>query len=93
VYSDTLASLQEIQAFIDGMPEVPFWYRCLPNSFFLTTTLTVNQFDSRFDKRFYKRGGQLYFVTEVQHGSVNGRMPEQAWHLIAHPEDPRLAED
>jgi hypothetical protein len=90
VFSPKLGSLDTVQKFIDEMPEVSFWYRCLPNSFFLTTTLTANEFDQRFEKGLWKKETDAsYFITQVQQTSCNGRLPSQAWYMMAHPDNPR----
>lgn len=90
VYSSKFGNRRDITEWLDSLPEVTFWYYCLPNCIFLTSTETaVNLAESAYQE-FGKSA--LFLITEI-HRDRQGWLPRQAWHMFRNPEDPRLESD
>ena len=85
-YSSQLGTRKAITEFLDSIPEVTFWYYCLPNCVFFTSTLSA----SDLSKRVYSRFGQsAYFMIAEVHTDRQGWLPGQAWHMFQYPNNPR----
>ena len=89
VFSDSLGSQQEVHELLNGMPEVTYWYRCLPHCVFFTSTLGAHAIAESFYAQFGKSPGKRFLITEV-HADRQGWLPEGAWHLFRKPDNPRL---
>ncbi len=89
VFGATLGTRKQVLDFLDEQDEVTYWYGCLPNCVFLTSTLTASALARRVRERF---GDHRFLVAEV-HEDRNGWLPKAAWHLFRSPEEPRLDEE
>ena len=87
VYSDQLGPRKAVTDFLDSMPEVTYWYSCLPNCIFFTSTLGAQHLGERAHGRFGKSA--RFMIAEV-HQDRQGWLPKKAWHLFSHPDNPRL---
>lgn len=90
-FDSQFASRKDVQEFLNTVPEVTYWYACLPHCVFFTSTLNAATLAKKFEERFDISKGQEFLVTEV-HTDRQGRLPKAAWHLIRNPDDPRLKE-
>ena len=92
VFSKTLGSRKEVQDFLEEQSEVSYWYSCLPNCVFFTSSLVAEELADRVRGHFDNDG--RYLITEV-HEDREGWLPKAAWRLFRHPKDPRAtsAED
>lgn len=87
-FTASYAERQQVQDFLDTVPEVTFWYASLPYCVFVTSTLTANELSSRFNARFGTARGN-YIIMEAS-ANRQGWMPEAVWHLLSNPDAPRL---
>jgi hypothetical protein len=86
VISSELGTRDELQDFLDSIYEVTYWYACLPNCIFYTSSITMTDLTEKIRVRF---GDKRFFITECIYDS-NGWLPKEAWHLIQHPDNPIL---
>ena len=91
LFNDELGSRSAVQEFLDNVPEVTYWYGCMPNSVFFASTLTAGGIASKVRTAFGTGGGKRFLVVEV-HNDRQGWLPKSAWHLFRNPEDPVLSE-
>lgn len=89
VFNEKVGTRKDVQAFLDTISEVTYWYGCLPNAVFLTSTATAGTVSDRIKERFGTESGQRFFVTEV-HSDRQGWLPKNVWHLLKNPENLRL---
>lgn|SRR3989344_1037006 len=87
-FEAAFASRQEVIDFLDTVPEIPFWYACLPSCVFFTSTLDAGTLAKRLESRFQIGSGQKFIVMEVG-TDRQGRLPSQAWHMLRYPDNPR----
>lgn len=88
VFTPSYAERQRVQDFLDTVPEVTYWYACLPYCVFLTSTLSANELSDKFNSRFGTEHGN-YIIMEAN-SNRQGWMPENVWHLLRSPFSPRL---
>ena len=86
VFSEALGSRKQVQKFLDDQSEVSYWYSCLPNCVFFTSSLGASDLAGRVRSHFHNDG--RFLITEV-HEDRQGWLPKAVWHLIRHPKDPR----
>lgn len=79
-------SRNDLQDFLNEQTEVTYWYSCLPNCVFLTSTLSASALGDRVHERFPE---PRFLIVEV-HNDRQGWLPEAAWHLFQNPASPRL---
>ena len=91
VFNDALGSRDDVQNFLDTIPEVTYWYSCMPNCVFFTSTLAAQSIADKLISRFGEKGSNRFLVIEV-HKDRQGWLPEKAWHLFRNPESPRKEE-
>ena len=89
VFNEKIGTRKDVQAFLDSLPEVTYWYGCLPNAVFFTARVGAGAISEQVKARFGTDSGQRYFITEV-HSDRQGWMPKNVWHLLKNPESPRL---
>lgn len=89
VFNDKLATRKEVQDFLDTLPEVTYWYACLPSSVFFTATVGAGDISKKVREVLSKDEGARFFITEVP-ADKQGWMPKNVWRLVNHPEEPRL---
>jgi hypothetical protein len=88
VFNEALDA-EKVRELIDKQPEITYWYRCLPNSMFLTSSLSASQISNLIKDEFSTRGGQRFFITEV-HADRQGWLPRAVWHMLKNPDNPGL---
>jgi hypothetical protein len=88
--SPSFAERERIQEFISGLPEVTYWFACMPQMIFCTTPLSARELAAKLESQFGTIG--RYLVMQV-HEDRQGRLPQKAWHLFRNPDNPRLKED
>jgi len=86
--SDAFATRQQIQDYLNTLPEVEYWYACLPHCVFCTSTLTPARLSKKLEQHFGHTKGRRFLVM-CMHPDCQGRLPAEAWHLMSHPENPR----
>ena len=91
LFNDELGARQAVQEFLDNEPEVTYWFGCLPNSVFFTSTLTAGDIAKKVRSTFGTDSGQRFLVVEV-HLDREGWLPRKAWHMFRNPKDPILPE-
>lgn len=89
VFNDALGSRQDVQDFLDTIPEITHWYSCMPNCVFFTSTLAAKSIADEILSKFGKGGGQRFLVVEA-HKDRQGWLSKEAWHLFTNPEAPRI---
>ena len=77
---------QSVTDFLDTMPEVSFWYACLPHCVFLASELTTDDLAQRMMAAFPNK---MLLVLEAS-SEGQGRLPLQAWRLLNNPEVTRF---
>ena len=88
VFSDKLGTRDDVQNFLDSLPEVIYWYSCIPMCVFFTSTLPAQSLAEKVMEQFGSSLGQRFLITEVHHDR-QGWLPKQAWHLFQNPGNPR----
>ena len=63
-FNDKIGTREQVQAFLDTVPEVSFWYGCMPHCVFFTSTLPANDIAQKVSARFGTSGGQRFLVVE-----------------------------
>ena len=92
VFNAEVGSRAEVQEFLDNIPEVTYWYGCMPHCVFLTSTLPASEIAQKVGLEFGKESGQRFLVVEV-HDDRQGWLPKEVWHVLGNPENPRLEND
>lgn len=90
-FNEKLGTRTEVQEFLDDVPEVTYWYGCMPNCVFFTSTLAAGSIAKLVKSRFGTDAGQRFLVAEV-HDDREGWLPKKAWHIFRNPEKPRKEE-
>ena len=88
VFNDALGTREEIQDFLDDIPEVSYWYSCFPNCVFFTSSLSAIGLAKKVHEKFGESRGHTFLITEV-HKDRQGWLPSKAWRLFGHPHNPR----
>lgn len=91
VFNDKLGTRKEVQEFLDTVPEVTYWYACLPNSVFFTARVSAKAISEKINAKFGTDSGKRHFITEIA-ADREGWMPKSVWHLVKNPDKPRLDE-
>ena len=91
VFDDDLGSRNDVQKLLDNIPEVTYWYSCMPNVIFLTSTVNAQTLADKVHERFGRGRGKRFLVTEV-HQDRQGWLPKKVWHMFKHPDNPRSKE-
>lgn len=89
IFNEKVGARKEVQQFLDAIPEITYWYGCMPHAIFCTSTLSAGELSEKFKERYGTDDGQRFFITEV-HSDRQGWMPKQVWHMLKNPRDPRL---
>jgi len=89
VFNEKVGPRKTVQEFLDTLPEVTYWYGCMPSAVFLTSTSTAGQLSEKMKARFGTGTGQRFFITEV-HSDRQGWLPKNVWHMLKNPDNPRL---
>lgn len=84
VHDVTAATPAKMQQIIDSMPSVDHWFRCLPLSFLLVSSLTAEQLTAVIRKRTGNKGRFLIVDTSTDR---NGWMPPEAWNIMQNPDE------
>jgi hypothetical protein len=91
-FSGDFATRDKVTEHIDSWPEIPFWYCSMPNCVFITSDLSASAIAEKLEKHFDVSDGKRFLVAELN-SNAQGRLPKQAWHLMANPDNPRLPEE
>ncbi|WP_140419300.1 hypothetical protein [Sphingobium sp. Z007] len=89
VFNDKVSPRAGVQEFLDEIPEVTYWYACLPNCIFAASSLTAGGLAEKIKKKFGTSAGQRFLVSEIA-DDKQGWLPKQAWQLLNHPANPTL---
>lgn len=81
-----------VQEYLTTIPEVTYWYGCLPNTIFLTSTLSAGELSDKIKDNFGTGGGQRWFIAEVG-SDRQGWLPKEVWHMLKNPANPRLSKN
>jgi len=90
VFAEPFGTRDFVQNVLDQIPEIPFWYSCFPHAVFFTSSLSAFEIVQRIESLVPKAVYNRWIVVAIETRDAHGRLPEAAWHLINHPEDPRL---
>lgn len=88
VFASSYATREQVQACLDSINEVTFWYACLPQCVFFTSNLSAVELSSRFDAYFRSQNRRIYCIIEINQNR-QGWLPRDAWYLMANPSNPR----
>ena len=91
IFDADLGTNKQVQDLLDELPHVTYWYRCMPNCIFFTSTMTAGTIAEGFYSKFGK-GPARFMVVEV-HSDRQGWLPKPAWHMFRNPEKPRLDDE
>lgn len=91
VFNERLGTRKDVQEFLDTLPEVTYWYSCMPNCVFLTSSLSAGEIADSIRANFGTEAGQRFLVVEV-HDDRQGWLPKKAWHIFRNPQNPRPEE-
>jgi hypothetical protein len=86
--SNPFATRQQIQEYLNTVPEITYWYACLPQCIFCTSSLTAAELAKRLETHFGHAKGRRFLVVRVTK-DCQGRLPTQAWQMFADPDNPR----
>ncbi len=76
-------SSEKVKRFLDSRQEIEYWFRCLPNSFFLVSSLSATELTKLIRRESRHRGRFLILDTDTDR---NGWLPKPAWDLMKSPE-------
>ena len=82
-----LVNRKRVQQFLTALPEVSYWYACLPSCIFTTSSLTAQDLAKRLGAHF---GNRFNFLIMEASKNRQGRLPKKAWHLLQNPDTPIL---
>ena len=71
---------EDVQKLLSKMPEIEFWYRCLPNAIFITSRLSARELHRALRK---VHGGRCIILDCDT--DYSGWLPKKAWRLIKNP--------
>src|SRR2546430_1974951 len=74
---------------LDQMPEVTFWYYCMPASVFVTSPLNAHDLEQKIEEKI-RLDGVMFIVAEIEGGKTQGRLPDQGWQIVNYPDSPAL---
>ena len=86
ILGDAFEDRKEVTDYINGVPEITYWYACMEQCVFCASKLSAREISEKLAAKFPKRH---LLVTRVPADS-QGWLPNQAWRVITHPHDPRL---
>ena len=89
LFNEKLGKREDLTSFLDTLPEVTYWYACLPNAVFFTATVNAASISKKIQDHFGTGEGQRFLVSEV-HDDRQGWLPKTAWHMFKNPENPKL---
>src|SRR4051794_24136686 len=95
-FNEQFATIGEVQRYLDEVAEVGFWYRCLPNSILLTSSVEPSVLARGLQQRFVPDRlavTKMFLIAEIQHKFTAGLLPYQAWELIEKPESPKVSKE
>lgn len=92
IFNDKLGIRSDVTTYLDKISEISYWYTCMPNAIFLTSTLTAGSISDRIKSHFGTDSGQRFFISEV-HKDRQGWMPKKVWHMLNNPDNPRMGEN
>lgn len=81
VFADDFGNPVAVRQTLDLCPEVLFWYRCLPNAFFLVSQYASQQIARRLHT-LRPQGRFLVLDTATDRA---GWLPKDAWKLMKDP--------
>lgn len=82
-----LGTRKELTDFLSAVPEVTYWYACLPYCVFVTSESSANELFAKIDQQFKARVGRRIIITEVG-VDRQGWLPKEAWRVLKNPDDP-----
>lgn len=88
MFDDATTTRGAVTKFLDGVPQVTYWYATFSASVFLTSSLTAEEL---YEKAAESLGAELriaFFVLDTKNSQ--GLMTKQLWHLINNPDNPRF---
>jgi hypothetical protein len=85
LFSQSLATREELQAFLDHQPENGYWYSPLRNCIFFTSTLSALELRKRIDANFGV-ANHFFLILEPSR-NADGRLPWEAWNVLFLPDD------
>ena len=77
VFDEDLGSREEIQNFLNSVQEITYWYSCMSNVVFFTSTLSAKTIADKALDHFGKGLGKRFLVTEV-HTDRQGWLPNES---------------
>ena len=87
VFNEELGTRKQVQDFLDALPEVIYWYGCLPNCIFFTSFIDVEAIYKKVTLRFGLDGGKRFLVVGVN-DERQGWLPKAAWRIFSNPDRP-----
>lgn len=95
IFNSLLGSAQAVQDALDKIPEVTYWFRCFPESIFVTASLSANDLSERLSAEFgiTATDNKRLLVAQIHPQDSQGWLPKAAWHLINYPNNPRLTKE
>lgn len=88
VYSDSIGSRDEIKEFLNSCQDIPYWYTCLPHSFFIVSEKSAKQL-SILVRGFCGSKGRFLILHVDPDSDCDGWLPTQAWNVILEPSKKR----
>ena len=86
VFTASFASREQVTNYLNTLPEVRYWYACLPLAVFCVSSLSAHDLAKKMERHFGHSKGRRFLVTEVT-PNKQGRLPAKAWELMNDPDD------
>ena len=83
VFDDSVGSRDEVTKFLDGCPEILYWYTCLSHAVFIVSERSATDLTGLF-RKFTKDRGR-FFIIDAE-SDRNGWLPSKAWELMKRPD-------
>lgn len=89
-FNETLGTRQVVLDALDRIPEVTYWYATFPFGVLLTSTLSAFELAERIERLIPSASRAMWIIAAIDPHRVQGRLYPAGWHLINHPENPRM---
>ena len=88
IFNSKYGSRDDVQAKLDALSEIDYWYTCFSECFFITSRLSAKELTKLLNPSGSKDG--RFLVIAVEGTDRQGMLPKAAWHVLRYPENPEL---
>jgi hypothetical protein len=83
-FTSDFSTDEQMRGVLDGLSEILFWYQCISGQIFVVSTATASDLAETIEILFkYGAMKHMFFVAELSPAAIQGRLPNEAWTVIA----------